>query len=182
MRRLVTIVLAGGLGLLGIAAAIDALRDRGDARPEARTAADVSRIAGRTSLAVLLRRYGVAGTLYASPGGCGSGESRPLRAFRLPALGSAETPVWHACRFSLSPDGGFVAAAGAAWQPDGLVVAAGGGETIEVTSPSPTWGLPLPRLGAGVPSGRIAHLRAPRPSRGVDDGLSAWLGDRHLPR
>jgi hypothetical protein len=150
MRRLLTAGIVAGLCALVLAAALDAILDRGAPKaappppaPQEERETEAA-TEDRAALAGRLERLGVAGTLYLSPPACGRGEPRPLRAVRLPSLRRVDAPAWSRCRFSLSPDGSYVAAAGSTWQPAGEVVAAEGERTIEVTSPSPTWGFRFP--------------------------------------
>jgi hypothetical protein len=100
---------------LVVVAALDSFRGgEPDARPRATTAArDTAASAELREVAERLRRQNVAGVLYLSPERCESAEPAPLRAFRLPDLDRVDGPEYHACSFSLSPDGEFVAAASA---------------------------------------------------------------------
>jgi hypothetical protein len=156
MRRLLTVGIVAGLCALVLAAALDAVLDRGappkalppphvapEEREERAAAEDRAVLVGR------LERLGVSGTLYLSPSECGSGDSRPLRTVLLPTLREVDGRPWSRCRFALSPDGSRAAAAGHTWQPDGDVLAAevlpaGREGTIEAGSPEGTWSVRFP--------------------------------------
>ena len=187
MRRLLTVGIVAGLCALVLAAALDAVLDRSAPKaappPPAPPGEREEAAEDRAALAGRLERLGVVGTLYLSPPACGEGEPRPLRAVRLPTLREVDAPAWSRCRFSLSPDGSYVAAAGSAWQPEGEVVAADGERTIEVTSPSPTWGFRFPGDAPSFrPDAALTYVHRGEVVEwtrdcGAEDEVTTFLGD-----
>ena len=171
MRPLATWLVVGGLAVLGLAAARDALRrdsaatTQTGATPRASSGAAESppAIPGRPSVAAELRAGGVRGRLYFTDGRC------RLRALRLPSLEwiKREGGTAADCRFALSPDATGVLFGRAAWAPDGRLAAvetptvSGSGNEIRVFSRAYGWGaVYLGRSPAFKPDGTLTYSRA----------------------
>lgn len=171
MRPLATWLVVGGLAVLGLAAARDALRSNSAAPTQTSPAARASSAAaetppaipGRLSVAADLRAAGVRGRLYLTDGQC-----RPWT-LELPSLEWAERRSEPAvgCRFALSPDAKSVLFGRAAWAPDGTLAAVekptvdGSGTQIRVFSRAFGWNaVYLGRSPAFKPDGTLTYSRA----------------------
>jgi hypothetical protein len=108
MGRLTTVALVGAVVLLGVAAAVDALRGGGEPAPTV----GATTTSGAEDLPVLLREAGVGGVLYYT-----DASNCELRGFALPTLRHVEAPRWTSCGFALGPNG-LPAAEGTVFAPD----------------------------------------------------------------
>lgn len=117
MRR-ASFLIAGALGLLGIAALVDALRGE-----EASAPTTTPRVAGIEPFPAELR--GV--LLYAD-------ESCELRGLRLPERVPAAAPQWSGCQFALSPRGDLAVSPITDWGPDETTFASESEGSILVSS------------------------------------------------
>lgn len=101
MRRSRTWLLAAAVGVLAVAATVDALVGEEAPAPQ-RKAPESQRVDERAELARAARERGIRGTLlYADQDGCA------LRSVRLPGLEPADAPEGSSCGFSTSPRGFF---------------------------------------------------------------------------
>jgi hypothetical protein len=129
MRQRATWLVVVGLATLGIAAAVDALRD-GEATPQQPKAAarePTTTVGGAAPLESLTPDTGLEGVLYFT------GDDCRLRALELPSLEDGDAPEWDECAFSLSPSGDAVQPSWAVWSPAGAF-AADVGKYIELDS------------------------------------------------
>jgi hypothetical protein len=135
MGRLTTVALVGAVVLLGVAAAVDALRDGGTAEPVAASETTTE----PEDLPRVLRAAGLSGTiLYTNPDDC------RLRAFALPVLREEEldprSSSWESCGFALGRDG-RPAPEGTVFPPDGERQAAEVNGGVELIWPSRAFGI-----------------------------------------
>jgi hypothetical protein len=119
----VTWLVVGAVAVVGLAAAVDALRGTPELVPPSTTQSG-------TDLSAASNASGLHGVLYYT------GEDCVLHSVRLPELQQEQVPLWRSCEFSLSPDRRQVAAAGTAWDRRGVVSAVErqGGVTVSFTS------------------------------------------------
>lgn len=169
MRPLGTWLVVGGLAVLALFAARDALRAK-PPEPDQGAAARVlshptgtpPRIVRRLRVAAELRAAAVRGRLHFTDGRC-----RPWT-LRLPSLEWVERRSEPAvgCRFALSPDARYVLFGRAAWAPDGRLAAVerptaeGSGTQVRIFSPSFGWSVVyLGRSPAFKPNGTLTYVR-----------------------
>jgi hypothetical protein len=154
MRSAATWVVVGALGILGLLAAVDALRGGEEVQPAVaetttrqrrselppETASGPPRIVDRAALARSLAAAGIAGTLYLTDAEC------RLWALRFPELEwrwQRSTPA-EVCSFALPPARGAPLFGRAVWSPAGDLGAVDitsvlAGAAIEVLSPATGW-------------------------------------------
>jgi hypothetical protein len=122
MHRLATWAIVGAVGFVGVAAAVDGVRDpRG---PPERPAGEATP-AGLGDEAAALREAGIGGTLYYIDAAC------RLAALRLPDLVRVEITTLTSCRRGLSRSGRWTPF-GPAWQPRGDPLARCSRDAIDV--------------------------------------------------
>lgn len=131
MRQRATWLVVLAVSALGIAAGVDALSGGGESKREPAPAPTTlaSSPEGTGSAEETTVVGGFSGVLYYTDDDC------RLRAVRLPGLTGAPAPPWHACRFSLSPDGSRVAPAGARWGTNGELFPAAPGRAAASVTP-----------------------------------------------
>jgi hypothetical protein len=128
MARVGTWLVVAAIGLLGLVAAVDALRGGEEVHPAADTSptgrttterqeTDTAGPEEQPRLAAVkdLTEAGIDGELVVSDISC------RVRSFALPALEERPAPIANGCRLSLMPGSPFVAADGTIPSPDGIV-------------------------------------------------------------
>ena len=126
MARLGTWLVVAAIGLLGLVAAVDALRGGGEVRPVAETTGRTTTEPQETdtagpreqltrAAAEDLTEDGIEGELVLSDSSC------RVRSVVLPSLEERPAPIANGCRLSLMPGSPFVAADGTIPSPDGIV-------------------------------------------------------------